>query len=188
MLDCSVVAFAGGVLPLRIRHPHRRAFTLIELLTVIAILALLAAIGSRTLYAAKERSRIVQCRAGLACLARALADYKQTHGDYPLAAPTLEMSAAGLFTAIADDVRQGVSSLPTATLDTGHVVFVDPWGNPYAYVYRNEPGAEWRPQGFLLFSLGPDASGSGPDAAGRFESGRRAPAVNADNLYFDDPP
>ena len=62
---------------------HRSAFTLIELLTVIAVLAILTTISIGAVRGAKERASIAQARAELGSLATALEDFKRLYGDYP---------------------------------------------------------------------------------------------------------
>ena len=65
------------------RQAGIRAFTLIELLTVIAIIALLAAITFGVIKGVNERAAIGQARAELASLSQALEAYKLQYGDYP---------------------------------------------------------------------------------------------------------
>jgi prepilin-type N-terminal cleavage/methylation domain-containing protein len=63
---------------------HRsRAFTLIELLTVIAIIVVLAGIAIGGIKGAKNRAAIARAKTELAALASALEDYKRYYGDYP---------------------------------------------------------------------------------------------------------
>ncbi len=66
-------------------RPSRRrsAFTLIELLTVIAVLAILSTIAVGAIRGAKERSNIARARADLAALVAALEEFKRIYGDYP---------------------------------------------------------------------------------------------------------
>lgn len=66
----------------RVRDP-RRAFTLIELLTVMAIIGILAGITFGVFRGVKERSSIQQARTELAALSTALENYKRQYGDYP---------------------------------------------------------------------------------------------------------
>jgi prepilin-type N-terminal cleavage/methylation domain-containing protein len=60
-----------------------RAFTLIELLTVISIIAILSAISLNVVKGVKERSSIGLAKAELAALSQALEMYKLQYGDYP---------------------------------------------------------------------------------------------------------
>lgn len=60
-----------------------RAFTLIELLTVIAIIAILAAITFGVIKGVNERAAVGQAKAELASLSQALEAYKAQYGDYP---------------------------------------------------------------------------------------------------------
>ena len=71
-------------------RPHRRshAFTLLELLTVVAILALLAAISFGIIRSTKQRANTARAKAELALLVQALEDYKRHYGDYPQTGPS----------------------------------------------------------------------------------------------------
>jgi prepilin-type N-terminal cleavage/methylation domain-containing protein len=60
-----------------------RAFTLIELLTVISIIAILSAISLNVVKGVKERASVGQAKAELAALSQALEMYKLQYGDYP---------------------------------------------------------------------------------------------------------
>lgn len=61
----------------------RSAFTLIELLAVLAIVAILLSLSFGALRSAKERSAIARTKGELAALAQALETYKAHYGDYP---------------------------------------------------------------------------------------------------------
>ncbi|AKC81670.1 hypothetical protein IMCC26134_00750 [Verrucomicrobia bacterium IMCC26134] len=61
----------------------RRAFTLIELLTVIAIIGILAAITFGAARGVFQQSRINRSKAELGSLGSALEEYKKYYGDYP---------------------------------------------------------------------------------------------------------
>ncbi len=61
----------------------RRAFTLIELLTVIAIIGVLAAITFGAASAISRKSKVDRARFEIAVIAQSLEIYKQNHGDYP---------------------------------------------------------------------------------------------------------
>ena len=60
-----------------------RAFTLIELLTVISIIAILSAISLNVVKGVKERSSVGLAKAEMAALSQALEMYKLQYGDYP---------------------------------------------------------------------------------------------------------
>ncbi len=71
-------------------HPHRRshAFTLLELLTVVAILAILASISIGVVRSTKQRAHLARAKSELALLVQALEDYKRHYGDYPQTGPS----------------------------------------------------------------------------------------------------
>lgn len=64
---------------------RRRAggFTVVELLTVIAIMAILFSLSFGLVFAAKQRAAIGRARGELSALTQALEDYKRHYGDYP---------------------------------------------------------------------------------------------------------
>lgn len=85
---------------------RRRAFTLIELLTVIAIIGVLAGITFGVVGAVQNRAAISQARSELATLSQALESYKKQYGDYPqLGASAVSNSAVISATASATSVE-----------------------------------------------------------------------------------
>ena len=62
---------------------RRRAFTLIELLIVVAIIAILAAIAVPNFLEAQTRAKISRVKADLRSLATALEAYMVDHNDFP---------------------------------------------------------------------------------------------------------
>lgn len=71
-------------MPLSGPSSHRRsAFTLIELLTVIAVIAILSTISISMIRGVKERANITRARGELAALVTALEEFKRLYGDYP---------------------------------------------------------------------------------------------------------
>ena len=59
-------------------------FTLLELLTAIAVIAILTTIAIGSVRGAKERANIARARGELAALVTALEDFKRMYGDYPV--------------------------------------------------------------------------------------------------------
>lgn len=66
----------------------QRAFTLLELLAVIAIIALLTGIVIGVGRRASESGKIARAKAELAVISAALESYKRQYGDYPQAGAT----------------------------------------------------------------------------------------------------
>jgi prepilin-type N-terminal cleavage/methylation domain-containing protein len=60
-----------------------RGFTLVELLTSIAVIAILSAFAIGAVRGAKERTNIARARGELAALVTALEEFKRIYGDYP---------------------------------------------------------------------------------------------------------
>ncbi|WP_240959213.1 type II secretion system major pseudopilin GspG [Novosphingobium olei] len=130
-----------------------QGFSLVELMVVLFIMALLAAVVAYNVIPVGDKAKVVAARADIATLDQSLEMYRLDLGTYPsqgegLAA--LRQPPAGL--ASPQDYRSGgyIKDLPN-----------DPWGHPYQY---KVPGEEGRP--FEVFSLGADGQpgGSGLDA------------------------
>ncbi|MEQ8820314.1 MAG: prepilin-type N-terminal cleavage/methylation domain-containing protein [Sumerlaeia bacterium] len=64
----------------------KRAFTLIELLIVVAIIAILAAIATVNLQNAQVRGKLARAHSDIRTLHGAMAAYRTDHGAYPPAA------------------------------------------------------------------------------------------------------
>ena len=72
--------------PSRRRMPflaRRGGFTLVELLTSIAVIAILSTLAIGAVRGAKERTNIARARGDLAALSTALEEFKRLYGDYP---------------------------------------------------------------------------------------------------------
>jgi general secretion pathway protein G len=172
---------------------RRAAFTLLELLAVVSIIALLAGIVLGVGRRAAESVRTARAKAELAALAAALESYKRDYGDYPQTndAARLLQSLIGR-RGPANVVITGRPLLEMARFATADArdpfsdssaVLVDPWGQAYLYAYKTPPSA-WTNPGYVLHSPGPDGRDSPLQPDGFPDP---APQANADNLYANRP-
>lgn len=129
-------------------QPVRRAFTLIELLLVMVILAILAAVVVPKFTARSKDAKIAAAKTSISAFSTALAAFEVDMGRYPTASEGLAVLRTP--PADASDWKG-----PYVEKDIGN----DPWNNPY--VYRC-PG-QHNPNGFDLFSMGPDGKEGGGD-------------------------
>lgn len=166
------------------------AFTLLELLAVIALIALLGGILLGAGKHAVEAGRSARARTELAILAAALENYQRAFGDYPQTddAAQLLQSLIGR-RGPRNTISDARSLIDLTRLTTANAldpfadlsaVLVDPWGSPYRYVYKVPPTA-WSNASYVLYSRGPDGREAGALRPGGYAD-QSAPD-NADNLY-----
>lgn len=140
-------------------HPRQRAITdsqagltLIEMIVVLAIIALVAALIVPNVIGRPDEARVTVAKTDLRTISAALKMYRLDNGDYP----TTEQGLAAL------SRKPTTEPLPRNWSGEGYLaqVPVDPWGRPYAYQYPGSTG------GFDLSSLGKDGKpgGEGLDA------------------------
>lgn len=122
---------------------HRSAFSLIELLLVLVILAVLAALIMPRFTNRSEQARITATRSDIKTIETALATFEIDNGRYPSTSEGL----AALMQAPA-----GLESWNGPYLS--NTEFKDPWGNAYLYVSPGQNNSE----GYDLYSAGPNAS------------------------------
>lgn len=131
---------AGRNLP-RALPRARRAFTLIELLLVLVILGILAAIVVPKFSGRTEQARVTAAQAQIATFGTALDAFEVDNGFYPKG-------------------KNGLEDLVTQPRDTPNWkgpylksdIPLDPWGHPYIYEC---PGRR-NPTSYDLMSMGPD--------------------------------
>ena len=133
--------------------PRRiRAFTLIEVMVVVAILAVLAALIVPKVMSRPDEARVVAARQDIASLLQALKLYRLDNLRYP----STEQGLAALVT------RPTLPPAPPNWKTGGYLERLprDPWGNPYQYL---NPGLRGE---IDVFSFGADgaAGGEGFDA------------------------
>ena len=117
----------------------RRAFTLVEMLLVVTIIGILAALVIPRIVGVSERSRVTAAQADIqGGIKSALGQYEVDNGFFPkslqdlLVAPSNAKNWHGPY----------LDKLPT-----------DPWGNPYIYYYPGKHSAN----SYDLLSPGPDS-------------------------------
>ena len=132
----------------------RKGFTLIEIMVVIVILALLAALVGPKLMGRTDDAKITDARVQIKNIETALKLYKLDSGNYP----TTEQGLSALVS------KPTVGVIPKSYKDEGYLeskkVPKDPWGNEYLYVSPGEHGD------YDLYSLGADGvkGGEGKNA------------------------
>lgn len=142
------------LLPRRRSVARRAGFTLIEILVVIAVISILAALVAPNVFQHVGSAKDAAARSQIEMLGAALDAYRLDNGRYPT-------SSQGL-----DALWQVPTAEPRPSNWRGpylrKAVPLDPWGNPYVYA---SPG-ESNPRGYDLVSLGADGmpGGEGDDA------------------------
>jgi general secretion pathway protein G len=130
----------------------RSGFTLIEIMVVVVILAILAALIVPRVMSRPDEARVVAARQDIATITQALRLYRLDNLRYP----STEQGLAALVTAPA------TSPAPPNWKAGGYLERLpkDPWGNPYQYL---NPGLHGE---IDIFSFGADgvAGGEGLNA------------------------
>lgn len=120
---------------------YRRAagFTLIEVMVVVVILGILAAIVVPKIMSRPEQARIVKVKQDILAIQSALDLYKLDNGFYP----STDQGLSALIT------RPETQPLPRNWKSDGYLQDIpqDPWGNAYQYINDNEK--------LRIFSFGP---------------------------------
>lgn len=129
-----------------------RGFTLIEIMVVVIIIGVLAALVVPKIMSRPDEARAIAVRQDIATLQQALKLYRLDNMRYP----TSEQGLQALVS------KPSSEPIPTGWKPGGYLERLpkDPWGNPYQYLI---PGLHGE---FDLFSLGADGKpgGEGADA------------------------
>ncbi len=130
----------------------RNGFTLIEIMVVVVILAILAALIVPKVMSRPDEARVVAARQDVGAITQALKLYRLDNLRYP----TVEQGLAALVT------RPAIAPVPANWKPGGYLERLpkDPWGNPYQYL---NPGLRGE---IDVFSFGADGAsgGEGVDA------------------------
>lgn len=130
---------------------RRRAFTLIELIVVIAIIATLAAVVAPAIFQNVGDAKTSAAKSQVEMLGLALNAYRLDNDRFPTSEQGLEALRT---TPVAGGVPRNWRG-PYLT----RVVPVDPWGRAYVYV---SPGIR-NPKSYDLYTLGRDGTAGGVD-------------------------
>ena len=136
------------------RKRSRGGFTLIEILVVIAVISLLAALVAPNVFQHVGTAKDAAGRSQIEMLGAALDSYRLDNGRYP----TTDQGLEALWSEPTLEPRPTNWRGPYLR----KAVPADPWNNPYVFV---SPG-DVHPNGYDLISLGADGAvgGEGEDA------------------------
>jgi len=134
---------------LQSRHDGSRGFTLVELLVVMAIIALLAALVAPKVFPKLGKGKTAAAKAQIEMLGQALDHYRLDIGQYPTTAQGLQ----------ALNTNPGVEKWEGPYLKKSNIP-LDPWNRPYNYACPGSHGE------FDIWSYGRDGvqGGEGEDA------------------------
>ena len=128
---------------------NRGGFTLIEIMVVIVILAMLAALVGPRLMGRTDYAKVTDARVQIKNIETALRLYKLDNGSYP----STEQGLGALVS------KPSVGIIPKSYKDGGYLeskkMPKDPWDNDYLYVSPGEHGD------YDLFSYGSDGAKGG---------------------------
>ncbi len=121
--------------------------TLVEMIVVLAIIALVAALIVPNVIGRPDEARVTVANTDIRTISAALKMYRLDNGDYPSSQQGLEALVE----------RPSTPPVPANWSSDGYLgdVPVDPWGNPYAYT--SDGGS------FELKSLGKDGQPGGTE-------------------------
>jgi general secretion pathway protein G len=130
------------------RRSKQRGFTLIEIMVVVVILGVLAAIIVPKFLGRPDEAKVTKAKVDIKSLEESLGLFKLDNGFYP----STEQGLKALVS------KPEIGRIPTKYPDGGYLKKVpnDPWGTPYVYL---SPGAN--SLDFDLISYGADGQPGG---------------------------
>jgi general secretion pathway protein G len=131
------------------RRRQRNAFTLIELLLVLVILAILAAVVVPKFTGRTEQARVSAAKAQISMMKNAISMFEADTGRFPATEEGLKALV---------EKPGDLANWKQGGYMTDNKIPDDPWGRPYIYRCPGTTGKD-----FDLFSVGPDGNEGGTD-------------------------
>jgi len=131
------------------RRARQQGFSLIEIMVVVVIIGILAALIVPRLMDRPDQARVVAARQDIAALMQALKLFKLDNGRYPSAEQGLQALVS----------KPEIAPIPNGYRADGYIRRLpqDPWGSDYLMVSPGEHGA------VDVFSAGPDGEANTAD-------------------------
>ena len=126
--------------------PAQRGFTLIEVMVVVVIIGLLAAIVAPNLIGNIDKAAVTRARGDIRSIETALNLYRLDNFRYPTSDQGLEALVTNPGESAAPNWKAYLNGVPS-----------DPWSEPYQYSYPGRQGE------FDVFSYGADGQEGGED-------------------------
>jgi len=126
--------------------PAQRGFTLIEVMVVVVIIGLLAAIVAPNLIGNIDKAAVTRARGDIRSIETALNLYRLDNFRYPTSDQGLEALVTNPGESAAPSWKAYLKGVPS-----------DPWSQPYQYIYPGQQGE------FDVFSYGADGQEGGED-------------------------
>jgi general secretion pathway protein G len=128
------------------RRRGRSAFTLIELLLVLVILAILTSVVAVRIVGTTQKAKITAAQQTIGALKTSLQHFEIDNERFPTEGEGLNA------------LTQNPGNLPDWKAPYIDKLLPDPWGNPYQYQCPGKDGKD-----FDVFSMGPDGQAGTAD-------------------------